>query len=109
MSAVVVADASQLPCVVDEPRKEQSIQGTGGPPGERSVVPGNRPSPFLDGRVEPSRPVPSRDDERAEKLPEREQDQLAAAIRAEIEVERAWEAQLAASGTALGALDPDEL
>ena len=45
----------------------------------------------------------------AEKLPEREQDQLAAAIRAEIEVERAWEAQLAASGSALGALADEAL
>jgi hypothetical protein len=31
----------------------------------------------------------------AEKLPEAEQDQLAAAIRAEIEAERAWDARLA--------------
>ena len=45
----------------------------------------------------------------AEKLPEREQDELAAAIRAEIEVERAWEAQLAASGSALGALADEAL
>jgi hypothetical protein len=45
----------------------------------------------------------------AEKLPEREQDQLAAAIHAEIEAERAWEAQLAASGTALGALADEAL
>ena len=45
----------------------------------------------------------------AEKLPEREQDLLAAAIRAEIEVERAWEAQLAASGGALGALADEAL
>ena len=45
----------------------------------------------------------------AEKLPEREQDQLAAAIRAEIEVERAWEARLAASGSALGALADEAL
>ena len=45
----------------------------------------------------------------ARKLPEREQDQLAAAIRAEIEVERAWEAQLAASGSALGALADEAL
>jgi hypothetical protein len=45
----------------------------------------------------------------AEKLPEREQEGLAAAIRAEIGVERAWEAQLAASGGALGALADEAL
>jgi hypothetical protein len=45
----------------------------------------------------------------AEKLPEREQDQLAAAIRAEIEAERAWETRLAASGSALAALADDAL
>ena len=45
----------------------------------------------------------------AQRLPEREQDQLAAAIRAEIEVERAWEARLAASGSALGALADEAL
>jgi hypothetical protein len=45
----------------------------------------------------------------AEKLPEREQDELATAIRAEIEVDRAWEAQLAASGGALGALADEAL
>ncbi len=39
----------------------------------------------------------------------REQDQLAAAIRAEIEVERVWEAQLAASGGALAALADEAL
>ena len=37
----------------------------------------------------------------AQKLPEREQDQLAAAIRAEIDADRAWDAKLAASGGAL--------
>ena len=45
----------------------------------------------------------------AEKLSEREQDQLAAAIRAEIEVERAWEARPAVSGSALGALADEAL
>lgn len=45
----------------------------------------------------------------AEKLPEAEQDQLAAAIRAEIEAERAWEARLAASGDALAALADEAL
>jgi hypothetical protein len=45
----------------------------------------------------------------AQKLPEREQDQLAAAIRAEIEAERAWESQLTASGDALGALADEAL
>ena len=40
----------------------------------------------------------------AEKLPETEQDQLAAAIRAEIEAERAWEARLGASADTLGTL-----
>jgi hypothetical protein len=45
----------------------------------------------------------------ARKLPEREQDLLAAAIRAEIDVERAWEAQLAASGGALAALADEAL
>lgn len=45
----------------------------------------------------------------AAKLPEREQDQLAAAIRAEIAAERAWEAQLAASGSPLGALADEAL
>jgi hypothetical protein len=45
----------------------------------------------------------------AEKLSERDQDQLAAAIRAEIEVERAWEARLAVSGSALGALADEAL
>jgi hypothetical protein len=42
--------------------------------------------------------------EEAEKLPESEQDQLAAAICAEIAAERAWESRLAASGDALTAL-----
>jgi hypothetical protein len=45
----------------------------------------------------------------AQRLPEREQDQLAAAIRAEIEAERAWEAQLAASSVALAALADEAL
>jgi hypothetical protein len=45
----------------------------------------------------------------AEKLPEAEQDQLAAAIRAEIEAERAWEARLAASPAALAALADEAL
>jgi hypothetical protein len=45
----------------------------------------------------------------AEKLPEAEQDQLAAAIRAEIEAERAWEARLAASQDALAALADEAL
>jgi hypothetical protein len=45
----------------------------------------------------------------AEKLSEREQDQLAAAIRAEIEAERAWEARLAASDSALAALADEAL
>lgn len=40
----------------------------------------------------------------AEKIPEREQDPLAPAIRAEIEAERAWEARLAASGSTLAAV-----
>ncbi len=40
----------------------------------------------------------------AEKLPEAEQDQLAAEIRAEIQGNRAWEVRLAASQDALGAL-----
>jgi hypothetical protein len=45
----------------------------------------------------------------AQRLPEREQDQLAAAIRAEIEAERSWETQLAASGDALAALADEAL
>lgn len=45
----------------------------------------------------------------AEKLPEAEQDQLAAAIRAEIEADRAWETRLAASQDALGALADEAL
>ena len=45
----------------------------------------------------------------AEKLPEAEQDQLAAAIRAEIEADRAWEARLASSQNALGALADEAL
>ena len=45
----------------------------------------------------------------AEKLPEAEQDQLAAAIRAEIESERAWEASLAASPAALASLADEAL
>jgi hypothetical protein len=45
----------------------------------------------------------------AEKLPEAEQDQLAAALRAEIEVERAWETRLAASRDTLGALADEAL
>jgi hypothetical protein len=45
----------------------------------------------------------------AEKLPEAEQDQLAAAIRAEIEAGHAWDARLAASGGALGALADEAL
>jgi hypothetical protein len=45
----------------------------------------------------------------AQKLPEREQDQLAAAIRAEIDAEHAWEAKLAASGDALAALADEAL
>ncbi len=45
----------------------------------------------------------------AEKLPEAEQDQLAAAIRAEIEAERAWDARLAASGDVLAGLADEAL
>ena len=45
----------------------------------------------------------------AEKLPESEQDELAAAIRAEIEAERAWEARLASSQDALSALADEAL
>ena len=45
----------------------------------------------------------------AEKLPEAEQDQLAAAIRAEIEAERGWEARLAASRDELAALADEAL
>ena len=45
----------------------------------------------------------------AERLPEAEQDQLAAAIRAEIEAERAWEARLAASQDVLAALADEAL
>jgi hypothetical protein len=44
----------------------------------------------------------------ARKLPERDQNQLAAAIRAEI-AEPAWEAKLAASGDALAALADEAL
>ena len=40
----------------------------------------------------------------AGKLPEAEQDELAAAIRAEIESDSAWEGRLATSQAALGAL-----
>ena len=45
----------------------------------------------------------------AQTLPEREQDQLAAAIRAEIEAERTWEVRLAASGQTLVALADEAL
>jgi hypothetical protein len=45
----------------------------------------------------------------AERLPEAEQDELAAAIRAEIEAESAWEARLAASPSALAALADEAL
>jgi len=45
----------------------------------------------------------------AEKLPEAEQDQLAAAIRAEIEAETAWDAGLASSSEALATLADEAL
>jgi hypothetical protein len=45
----------------------------------------------------------------AEKLPEAEQNQLAAAIRAEIEAERAWESRLAASRDELATLADEAL
>ena len=45
----------------------------------------------------------------AEKLPEAEQDQLAAAIRAEIEAERSWEARLTGSRGQLAALADEAL
>ena len=45
----------------------------------------------------------------AEKLPEAEQDQLAAAIRAEIEAEVVWDARLASSSDALTALADEAL
>lgn len=45
----------------------------------------------------------------AQKLPEREQDQLAAAIRAEIDAEHAWERKLASSGEALAELADEAL
>jgi hypothetical protein len=45
----------------------------------------------------------------AEKLPEAEQDQLAAAIRAEIEAETAWDASLANSSDALATLADEAL
>jgi hypothetical protein len=47
--------------------------------------------------------------EEAEKLPDSEQDQLAAAIRAEIAAELAWESRLAASGEALKGLADEAL
>ena len=45
----------------------------------------------------------------AQKLPEREQDQLAAAIRAEIDAEHAWEKKLTSSGDALAELADEAL
>ena len=45
----------------------------------------------------------------AEKLPEAEQEQLAAAIRAELEAEAVWEGRLAASTKALEALADEAL
>jgi hypothetical protein len=45
----------------------------------------------------------------AQELPEREQDQLGAAIRAEIVAERAWEQRLAASGDSLAHLAEEAL
>ena len=45
----------------------------------------------------------------AEKLPEAEQEQLAAAIRAELEAETVWEGRLAASKEALEALADEAL
>ena len=45
----------------------------------------------------------------AEKLPEAEQEQLAAAIRAELEAETVWEARLTASKGALEALADEAL
>jgi hypothetical protein len=45
----------------------------------------------------------------AEKLPEAEQEQLAAAIRAELEAETVWEGHLAASTKALEALADEAL
>jgi hypothetical protein len=47
--------------------------------------------------------------EEAEKLPEGEQDQLAAAIREEIRAEREWESALAASQGALAKLADEAL
>lgn len=47
--------------------------------------------------------------EEAEKLPEPEQDQLAAAIREEIASERRWESSLAASQDALAKLADEAL
>ena len=47
--------------------------------------------------------------EEAEKLPEAEQDQLAAAIREEIRAERRWESTLAASQSALARLADEAL
>jgi len=45
----------------------------------------------------------------AEKLPEAEQDQLAAAIRAEIDADAAWEARLARTQGQLGRLADEAL
>jgi len=45
----------------------------------------------------------------AEKLPETEQDQLAAAIRAEIEAESAWDTRLASSSDVLARLADEAL
>lgn len=45
----------------------------------------------------------------AEKLPEAEQEQLAAAIRAELEAEAVWESRLAASTKALEAFADEAL
>lgn len=45
----------------------------------------------------------------AEKLPEGEQEQLAAAIRAELDAETVWERRLTASTKALDALADDAL
>ena len=45
----------------------------------------------------------------AQKLPDTEQDDLAAAIRAEIEAERVWDSRLAASTDALATLADEAL
>jgi len=102
----------RLPVVIgDASGADKAVQRYFGGRNLRLQVPGavGGPSP---GRMGPETVMTKALEDafkEAQKLPEVEQDQLAAAIRAEIEAERDWDKRLAGSGNALATLSDEAL